>query len=59
MLFQQKIHIKVGNKFVCASCNASYVGQTCPYLTIRIDEDFGKNKKSHTYISTLCHPQIV
>ena len=24
-------------KFVCASCNASYVGQTCQHLATRID----------------------
>ena len=38
---------KVNYKFVCASCNASYVGQTHKHLTTRIDEHFGKDKKSH------------
>ena len=38
---------KVGYKFVCASCNASYVGQTCRHLATTIDEHFGKDKKSH------------
>ena len=52
MVFQQKIHIK-GNifpklpvSFFCASCNASYVGQTCRHLATRIDKHFGKDKKS-------------
>ena len=40
---------KVVYKFVCSSCNASYVGQTYQYLTTRIDEHFGKDKKSHIY----------
>ena len=34
-------------KFVCASFNASYVGQTSRHLITRIDEHFGKDKKSH------------
>ena len=37
---------KVVYKFVCASCNASYVGQTCRHLATRIDKHFGKDKKS-------------
>ena len=40
---------KVVYKFVCACCNASSVGQTHPYLTTRIDEHFGKDKKSHIH----------
>ena len=36
-------------KFVCASFNASYVGQAHRHLTLRIDECFGKDKKSHMY----------
>ena len=43
---------KVVYKFVCASCNASYVGQTHRHLTARIDEHFGKDNKV-TYIPTL------
>ena len=35
--------------FVCASCNASYVGQTHRHLTTRIDEYFCKDKISHIY----------
>ena len=38
---------KVLYKFVCATCNAIYAGQT--HLTSRIDEHFGKDKKSHMY----------
>ena len=40
---------KVVYKFVCASCNGSYVSHTCQHLTIRIDDNFGKDKKSHIY----------
>ena len=40
---------KMVYKFVCASCNASYVSQTHQHLTTRIDEHFGKDKKSHIY----------
>ena len=40
---------KVVYKFVCASCNASYVGQIYQHLAIKIDEHFGKDKKSHKY----------
>ena len=47
--YQSVLSSKVTCKFVCASCNASYVGQTHRHLTIRIDEHFGKDKKSHIY----------
>ena len=40
---------KVDYKFVCANRNVSYVGQTPQHLTTRIDEHFGKDKKSHIY----------
>ena len=40
---------KIVYKFVCASCNASYVGQTHRHLATRIDGHFGKDKKSHIY----------
>ena len=40
---------KVVYKFVCASCNASYVGQMHRHLTTRIDEHFGRDKHSHIY----------
>ena len=43
---------KIVYKFVCASCNASYVGQTYRHLTTRIDEHFGKDKKSYIYSNT-------
>ena len=36
-------------KFVCSSCNSSYVGQTCQHLATRIDEHFGKDTKSLIY----------
>ena len=36
-------------KFVCASCNASYVGQAHQPVSTRIDKHFGKDKKSHIY----------
>ena len=47
--YQSEQLFKVVYKFVCTSCNASYVCQTCQHLTTRIDENFGKNKKSHIY----------
>ena len=47
--YQSEHLSKVVYKFACASCNASYVGQTCPHLATRIDEYFGKDKKSHIY----------
>ena len=40
---------KVAYNFVCASCNANYVAQTCRHLATTIDEHFGKDKKSHIY----------
>ena len=55
VLFQKKDpyqseHLsKVVCKFVSASCNASYVGQTCWHLATRIDERFGKDKKYQIY----------
>ena len=47
--YQSEHLSKVVYKFVCASCNASYIGQTCRHLATRIDEHFGKDKKSHIY----------
>ena len=38
---------KVVYKFVCASCNADYVDQTHRHLTTRINEHFGKDKKTY------------
>ena len=43
------LSLKVVYKFICTSCHASYVSQTCRHLTTRIDEHFGKDKKSHIY----------
>ena len=43
------LSLKVVHKFVCASCNASYVGKTHRHLTTRIVEHFGKDKNSHIY----------
>ena len=40
---------KDGYKFVCATCNASFVGQTHRYLTTRFDEHFCKDQNSHIY----------
>ena len=56
--YQSEHLSKVVYKIVCASCNASYVGQTCRHLATRIDEHVGKSKKSHKY-HTLCRPNIV
>ena len=47
--YQEEHLSKVAYKFVWASCNASYAGQTCQHLATRIDEHFGKDKKSHIY----------
>ena len=33
-------------KFACANCNVSYVGETCRYLDVGIEEHF-KSKSSH------------
>ena len=38
---------KVAYKFICTGCNASCVSQTCRHLATRIEERFGKDKKSH------------
>ena len=35
-------------KFICANCNASYVGETCRHLDERINEHL-KTKSSHIY----------
>ena len=36
-------------KFVCASCNACYVGETARHLPTRIKEHLKTDKKSHIY----------
>ena len=36
-------------KFVCASCNASYVGETSRHLSVRINEHLNTDKNSHIY----------
>ena len=36
-------------KFVSASCNANYIGQTHQNITSKIDKHSDKNKKSHIY----------
>ena len=42
-------------KFVCAGCNASYIGETGRHLSTRIKEHF-KDKNSHVYkhINSTC-----
>ena len=47
--YQSEHLSKVVYKFVSASCNASFVCQTCQHLATRIDEHFRKDKKSHIY----------
>ena len=47
--YQSEHLSKVVYKSVSASCNACYVGQTCRHMATRIDEHFGKDKKSHIY----------
>jgi hypothetical protein len=36
-------------KFTCASCNASYIGETSRHLTTRINEHLRSDKQSHVY----------
>ena len=36
-------------KYVCARCNASYVGETSRHLSKRINEHYNTDKKSHVY----------
>ena len=36
-------------KFVCASCNACYIGETTRHLSTRIKEHLGLDKQSHIY----------
>ena len=36
-------------KYVCARCNASYVGETTRHLSVRIKEHYKYDKKSHVY----------
>ena len=36
-------------KFSCASCNASYIGETTRHLTTRIKEHLSSDKKSHIF----------
>ena len=44
-------------KFICAGCNASYIGYTTSYLTTRIDEHFNKSGShihKHFEVSKAC-----
>ena len=36
-------------RFVCASCNASYVGETSRHLSVRINEHLNTDKSSHIF----------
>ena len=36
-------------KFLCASCNSCYIGETCRHFKTRIDEHVKKDKKSNIY----------
>ena len=36
-------------KFVCATCNSCYIGETCRHFKTRIDEHVKKDKKSNIY----------
>ena len=47
--YQSEHLSKVAYKFVFATCNTSYVGQTCQHLATRIDQHFEKDKKTHIY----------
>ena len=43
-------------KFTCASCNASYVGETSRHLSVRINEHLNKDKQSHIYKHLSANP---
>ena len=47
--YQSEHLSKVIYKFVCASCNVSYVGQSCRHLATKIDKHFDKDNKSDIY----------
>ena len=44
-------------QFTCARCKACYIGETKRYLSTRIEEHLGKNKKSHIYSHLQENPQ--
>ena len=37
------------SKFVCAGCNACYVGETCRHFSTRVREHLVSDKASHTF----------
>ena len=45
--FALKSHVVY--KFVCGSCNASYIGETTRHLATRIKEHLETDKQSHVY----------
>ena len=42
-------HASIVYKFVCASCNAGYIGETERHLSVRIKEHF-KDTNSHVFV---------
>ena len=38
-------------KFTCASCNSSYIVETCGYFKTRIEEHIKKDNKSHFFLN--------
>ena len=36
-------------KFTCATCNSSYIDETCSHFKIRIEEHIKKDKKLHIF----------
>ena len=46
-------------KFVCPSCNASYIGETQRHFKTRVAEHLGKDKCSHVYRHLLNNPSCL
>ena len=52
----ENLRSNVVYKFVCAGCNASYVGETQRHLTTRIKEHLETDKCSHIYRHVISSP---
>ena len=44
-------------QFTCAGCKACYIGETKRHLNTKIEDHFGKDKKSHIYSHLQENPQ--
>ena len=62
-LFSTKVKVLYGLKsyvvckFLCAGCNASYVGETYRHISTRTHEDLETDKSSNIYRHLLKNPQ--